>query len=161
MARRKLQSLAGNSVAEGNKRKIGVILDVMGDESLSPFLRLGEDLSLEQDEIRLVFSKEKSVKNDIFEHPLISYEDFSWTGKISESASDFLNAQYDVLVSFTSKENKVANFLVSVTRARLKVGRKREGENAIFDLNISAEISEAEVFIHELKKYLKILNTTT
>ncbi len=72
----------------------------------------------------------------------------------------FLSAEYDLLISFTSSENKMADFLVSVSRARLKVGRKKSDENGIFDLNISAELSEPEVFTTELKKYLKILNAT-
>jgi|GEM_PF-6894687 hypothetical protein len=161
LARKKLRSQVENTVAEARNCRLGVILDAEDEKAFLPFLKLQQDLSLQQHEVCFVFGRKKGVKNGIFEYPVISNADFSWNGRFSQSASAFLNTQYDVLISFTAEENKLADFLVSVSRARLKVGRKREDKNAIFDLNISAELSEAEVFVHELKKYLKILNTFT
>lgn len=161
VARKNLQKVAENSVAKGRKFKIGIILDSVEEGTVKPFLKLKEDLHLEQHEFNLVVCPKKGVKNGIFEYPFITGADFNWNGRISDKASGFLEGQYDVLVSFTASENKMANFLVSVTRAGLKAGRKKRVKNDIFDLYISAELSEPEVFIEELKKYLKILNTTT
>ncbi|UZH55311.1 hypothetical protein JRG66_15410 [Salinimicrobium tongyeongense] len=160
LARKKWQSQAGNFAGK-NRFQLGLILDAEDEHAVLPFLKLQDDLSLQKQQVSFVFCREKALKNDIFEYPVISNADFGWNGRISEAASAFLNAQYDVLISFTAPENKLAHFLVSVSRAGLKVGRKMDGQNAIFDLNISVEIDEAEVFISELKKYLKILNTTT
>lgn len=161
VARKKLQKLAENSVAEGKEYKLGIILDSMEEGFIKPFLKLKEDLHLKQHEINLIICPKKVVKNDIFDYPLISGMDFSWNGRISHQASGFLEAKYDVLVSFTASENKIANFLVSQSRAGLKTGRKIKDKNGIFDLYISAALSEPEIFTEELKKYLKILNTTT
>ncbi len=160
VARKNLRISAENSVAEGKVCKLGIILDDSSEDSVKHFLKLKEDLNLKQHEVKFVFCGKKAVKNDTFECPEISREDFRWNGKVSEKASAFIDAQFDVLVSFTASENKMANFLVSVTRARLKVGREKTSEKTIFDLNISAELSEAGIFTEELKKYLKILNTT-
>jgi hypothetical protein len=161
VARKNLRISAEKSVAEGKVCKLGIILDDGSKDSVKHFLKLKEDLNLKQHEVKLVFCGKKAVKNDTFECPEISREDFRWNGKVSEKASAFIDAPFEVLVSFTASENKMANFLVSVTRASLKVGREKTSEKTIFDLNISAELSETEIFTEELKKYLKILNTTT
>lgn len=139
---------------------MGILLEVGDEKALQAFLQLKEELNLQDDDLKMVICREKGVKNDIFEYPFISLKDFSWNGNLSESSSAFLDAEYDVLISFTASENKMADFLVSVTRARLKVGRKKEDGNSIFDLNISADLSTPEVFTGELKKYLRILNKT-
>ncbi|MCX2837624.1 hypothetical protein OQ279_05605 [Salinimicrobium sp. MT39] len=154
LARKKWRSQAGN-FAEKKRFQLGLILDAEDEQAILPFLKLQDDLSLQKQQVCFVFCREKGFRNGIFEYPMISNADFSWNGRISEGASAFLNTQYEVLISFTAEENKLADFLVSVSRAQLKAGRKRNDENAIFDLNISAELSEAEVFVHELKKYLK------
>lgn len=161
VARKNFRVSAEKSVAESRKCKLGIILDAGREDSLKHFLKLKEDLNLEQHEMNLVICLKKGVKNDLFGYPQITREDIGWTGKTSEQASAFLEAQYDVLVSFTASENKMANFLVSVIRAGLKVGRKNSDKSDIFDLNISAGLSQSEIFTEELKKYLKILKTTT
>ena len=160
VVQRRLLAFAEGAVAQNNGRKLGLILDAEGEETLKPFFKLKEDLDLRQQDVRVVICGKRAAKNGLFEYPVISLEDFGWSGKISEVASDFLNSHYDVLISFTASENKTADFLVSLTRARLKVGRKLMGKNDIFDLTISAELSEPEVFTAELKKYLKIVNAT-
>ncbi|WP_029034663.1 DUF6913 domain-containing protein [Salinimicrobium terrae] len=161
VARKNLRQTGDNSVAESKECKLGIILDEVNEESIKSFLKLKGDLNLQQHEVNIVSCREKGVKNGTFDYPVISKEDFGWSGKTSQAASAFMAFQYDVLISFTASENKMADFLVSVTRARLKVGRKIPDQNGIFDLTISAGLSEAEIFTEELKKYLKILNTTT
>lgn len=161
VARKKLLALAEDSAVAGRARKMGIILDAEDENALAAFLRLKQDLSLEQEDFRLVSCSEKSDKEPVFDIPVISRKDLGWNGRAGEEVLAFLGAEYDVLVSFTASENKLSHFLVSVSRARLKVGRLKEDKKGIFDLNISAELSSPEIFISELKKYLKILNTTT
>ena len=141
-------------------RKMAILLDVYCKDSLIAFLKLKKDLQLNENDLKIICCGKKAVKNDILETVDFSFDDFSWSGRVSEEMTSFLNIYYDVLISFTASENKIASFLVSLSKARLKVGRKMCDENGLFDLSISAEISEPEVFTAELKKYLKIVNTT-
>lgn len=161
IARQKLQALAEEPNGKGFSRKIGVILDSEDEKCFNAFFGLKQDLNLKEEDFLPVICPEKPIKNTIFDTPVISRKDFGWNGKPGEAAAAFLNSEYDVLISFTAEENKMADFLVSVSRARLKVGRKTLDEKGIFDLNISAALSSPKIFITELKKYLKILNTTT
>lgn len=157
IARKKLLALNENSTEKSGNRKMGIILDTDDEKTFQSFLLLKRDLQLEQEHFHLIFCRERTDKNTLFDTPLISRKDFGWNGRSSEAVSAFLNADYDVLICFTSEENKMADFIVSVTRARLKVGRKKEDKKGVFDLNISAELSSPEIFKTELKKYLKIL----
>ena len=159
IARKKL--LNSHSSEEGEGRKLGVIIDSEDTGIYNAFLQLKEVLRLKQQDFLLIFCTEKPLKNDNFDAPVIGRKDFGWNGKAGETASAFLDANYDVLISFTSEENKMADFLVSVSRARLKIGRKTEDKKGIFDLNISAALSSPEIFVIEVKKYLKIFNNTT
>lgn len=160
VARKKLLNFSEEAVAQGAQRKLGVILDDLHDDSLNAFVQLKRDLNLEEKDFAVVVCGKKEAKKHISEYPVISMQDLGWSGKLSEEASAFLETGYDVLISFTEAENKMADFLVSVSRSRLKVGRKSIDENGIFDLNISVGISEPGIFTTELKKYLKILNAT-
>ncbi|WP_324719466.1 DUF6913 domain-containing protein [Salinimicrobium sp. HB62] len=155
-ARKKFQGSAP-AVTEGRLKKMGIILEAGNDDLLHPFLELMEDLKLSEEDIQIIICRKAGVKNDLFEYPSISIKDLSWKGNISEEALAFLSSSYEVLISFTAEGNKLADFLVEVGRADLKAGRKKADKNAIFDLNISAELSEPEVFTRELKKYIPIL----
>ena len=157
-ARKKLLNPA-TATTEGRSVKMGIILEAEEEELLKTFLELKEDLNLDDDDVKIIISRKKSVKNDIFEYPSFSVKDLTWGGRISNEASAFLMSAFDVLISFTAEENKMADFLVEVSRADLKVGRKKVVKNGIFDLNISVELSEPKVFTTELKKYLTILNS--
>ncbi len=160
LARRKLLGLSSQAAAEGRLQKMGIILEAEEGDLLDPFLKLKEDLNFTDEDIQILICRKKGAKNDIFEYPSVSVKDVNWNGRISEEASAFLNASFDVLISFTAENNKMADFLVEVSRAKLKVGRKKMDRNGIFDLNIFAELSEPKIFTTELKKYLPILNTT-
>ncbi|WP_029037446.1 DUF6913 domain-containing protein [Salinimicrobium xinjiangense] len=157
VARKHLSGVGKVSAGNVQSCKMALLLDAGDEDSVSSFLQFFQELGLREEEVSIVVCKEKPGKNDIFEYSFISLKDFGWNGKLTASSSAFLQAEYDVLISFTASENKMADFLVSVTRSRLKVGRKKEDENGIFDLNISADLLKPEVFIAELKKYLKIL----
>ena len=160
MARRGRSAFAENVEMPEKCRKLGIILDTEDEKTVSSFLDLKQDLKLDTADFHLVMCKERSFKNAIFDTPAFSLKDLSWNGRFSAKASAFLAAEYEVLISFTASENKMAHFLVSESRAHLKVGRKEAVKNDIFDLNISAAITAHEVFISELKKYLKILKPT-
>lgn len=159
LARKKLLAFCANALAE-DSLKMGIILDASQLDLLDSFLQLKDDLGLADKEIGIIFCSKKVLKNDIFEYPVISMQDFRLNGRISGEKTGFLKSGYEVLVSFTSEENKLADLLVEVSRAQLKVGRKRTFKNDIFDLTVAAELSEPQIFTKELKKYLKILNTS-
>lgn len=160
VARKKLFGKTAAAGALSKTCKMGILLEVGDEKALKSFRLLREAIKLREDEVKIIICREKGSKNDLFEQTYISLKDFGWNGNTTDSSSDFIDTEYDVLISFTASENKMADFLVSVARARLKVGRKSEDNEGIFDLNISADLTEPEIFTEELEKYLKILKKT-
>ena len=106
--------------------------------------------------------RKKEVVNALFGTPVFTPFDLGWNGRLkNEEVTQFLEQNYDVLISFAEAENKLSKLLVSVVRAQLKVGREEQNKGEdLYDLVISTNIDEPSIFIAELKKYLKILNKT-
>lgn len=140
---------------------IGVILDHEADASKDSFLKWQEELGIPDRDFTILTCKDKRLKTDVFEGLVFTMQDLGWNGKIKNGeVEEFLKRPFDVLVSFTEHDNKLAALLVSLSHARLKVGRNTEKYSDMFDLMISTDADEAAIFLKELKKYLHILNQT-
>ncbi|GAB2776233.1 DUF6913 domain-containing protein [Salinimicrobium soli] len=142
-------------------RKLGIILDSEDSELRDCFLNLKAEMGIGDLDFHIVTCKDKTAKNDIFHGPVFTKKDISWSGKIKNGEVDlFLENQYHLVICFAEDDNKLALLLVSLCAAALKVGRAsmEEGvEDSVFDLSISASSAEPQIFIEELKKYLKII----
>ena len=144
--------------AEG--ANVAIILDTEEKEILKPFLSLKEKLSAEGKKVRILICREKAATNAISENPSFCREDISWNGKIrNPEALAFLKTKFQVLICFAASENKTAAFVVSVAAADLKFGLlSGEKEQDLHDVAICQPQPDAEVFVEEIKKYIKILN---
>jgi hypothetical protein len=137
--------------------KIGLILDSEDLELKESFQRLKEEMGVSDRDFHVITCKNKRLKNDIFHGPVFTHRDLSWNGKIKNGEVElFLEHDYHLLINYTEEENKLALLLVSLCRAALKAGRGTAAED-LLDLSISCPAGEPEVFIEELKKYLKII----
>ncbi|WP_293893168.1 hypothetical protein [Flavobacterium sp.] len=113
---------------------------------------------IEENNIKVLVFKNKIKKNEIFDYPVFSHKDLSWTGTVDKKeVRDFVAETFDLLINYYDTE-KVALLLVShLSKASFKVGfasiDKRLNH---FMINTNAE--NYKVFMSELFKYLKILN---
>jgi hypothetical protein len=111
-----------------------------------------------ENDIKILVYKDKIKKNEVFDYPVFSHKDLSWTGTVDKKeVKDFVSEPFDLLINYYDTE-KVALLLVShLTKAGFKVGfasiDKRLNH---FMINTNAE--NYKVFMDELFKYLKILN---
>lgn len=140
--------------------RFGVILDSEREDLKERFLKLKEELRLRDSDFQIVVCKDEKTEDNIFQGLVFTRKDLKWNGKIRNGEIiDFTQKSMDVLISFAEHDNKLATLLVSVSNAELRVGRKEEpGFAGLFDMVISTEFDEIDVFLIELKKYLKILN---
>ncbi len=150
------------SGSENQIQRIGVILDSEKEHLRESFHSLKEDLGLPETHLQIVVCENGGNTADIFQGLVFSRKDLSWDGKIRNGEiTAFVRQEMDMLICYTETDNKLAALLVSVTNAHLKVGRREEISSAgLFDLIISTGFEDVELFIAELKKYLKILNKT-
>lgn len=150
------------SGSEKQIQRIGIILDSEKEYLKESFHSLKKDLGLPETHFQIVVCENEKETINVFHGLVFSRKDLSWSGKIRNGElTAFARQERDVLICYTEADNKLADLLVSVTNADLKVGRREEVSSAgLFDLVISTGFEDVEVFIAELKKYLKILNKT-
>ena len=74
----------------------------------------------------------------------------------NQSASEFLDKDFDVLVGYYEGMHEFLDALISQSNAKFKVGFAG-GDKRLFDLLISVKPNEIDAFKIELKKYLRIL----
>lgn len=150
-----------NSLPAGDRKfpRFGVILDSENDTLKEAFLRLKEEFKLRDTDFYILVCREATQKEDVYQGLTFSRKDLNWRGKIKNGeVISFSKTPMDVLVSFTENECKLATFLVSISNADLKVGRAiNENAGGLFDITINTGYDEIELFLVELKKYLRII----
>lgn len=164
VAKKRMAAVIKNTLSSSGRRvqRVGVLIDVDDDEVIKQFRRLQNDLELRDTHFQFVTCKAEGSLGTVFEGLVFTRKDLGWNGRIRNGEiTTFVEQETDVLISFTKEDNKLAALLVSVSNSGLKVGRKEGKASAgLFDLVISTPFEEAGIFVDELKKYLKILNTT-
>jgi hypothetical protein len=113
---------------------------------------------IDESNIKILVYKDKIKKNEVFDYPVFSHMDLSWTGTVDKKeVKDFIKEPFDLLINYYDTE-KVALLLVShLSKASFKVGFATVDKRLNhFMINTNAE--NYKVFVEELFKYLKILN---
>lgn len=85
----------------------------------------------------------------------VSKKDLNWL-KLPQGdvVEDFLAKKYDILFNLIMEENVTVDYLVSLSKARFKVGRLT-GKNDYYDLTIDISgNNKIEFFIEQIKHYL-------
>lgn len=161
IANRKARSLPKKEIAFGEEKnigKIGIILDSFDQVVVEAFEDFVQGFHLNEGSAEIVYclskgSNDKSRKSIVFKGA-----DISWSGKVTSTCiAAFLDRHFDLVVCFTKGENKLVEYLLTALDADLKVGRQQE-KDYLCDVSISSSFEEVDLFISEVKKYLKILN---
>ena len=98
------------------------------------------------------WSKEKMSQENLIHESLLG-----WRGVIKSSGlQTFVNTPFDVLLCYYPDANTPLDLLASKSKARLIVGIQ-EDALGLFDLVIHTKLSEVNVFVKELYRYLSIL----
>ncbi|WP_424494370.1 DUF6913 domain-containing protein [Salinimicrobium sp. GXAS 041] len=139
-------------------KSIVVLLDHAKTEIIDAFVKLRDFLKVNEQDFQLVLVTKISAGKEDFKGLVITASEITWNGNFrSEEVRDFVHHKYDLLIAFPENENELLNLMAAASTASLKVARSK-AENDIFDISIAAKFEEPEIFISELKKYLKILN---
>jgi hypothetical protein len=139
-------------------KKVGIIFDESFFYEREAMVEALIENGIAQDDIKILVFKDKIKKNEVFDYPVFSNKDLSWTGTIDKKVvKEFVNEPVDLLINYYDTE-KVSLLLVShLSKASFKVGfasiDKRLNH---FMINTNAE--NYKIFMDELFKYLKILN---
>ncbi len=151
--KRKPQSKQVSSI-----KSLAVLIDASQSVNILSVVKLANELGVKSDHLTVMGYKEdqKEISDD---KDAAYYNDksFGVGGSIkSTSLNKFINKDYDVLINFYSDDRLELNYVAAASQAKFKVGFA-EVDNRINDLIIGAASDNTNLFISELKKYLKIL----
>ena len=149
-----VKHLASDSII----KTVGIIFDESyfyeREDLVKELIRKGID----ENNIKVLVFKDKIKKNEVFDYPVFSHRDLSWTGTVDKKeVKDFITEPFDLLINYYDTE-KVALLLVSnLSKAGFKVGFASI-DKRLNHFMIDTNAENYKVFMSELFKYLKILN---
>jgi len=108
--------------------------------------------------IKTIIYRDKLKKNEVYFLPTFGTKHLNWNAQITEPIlREFTKEKFDVLISYYDVEKA---FLLKVTqssKAQFKVGFSSV-DKRLNHLMINTNAENHTVFVHELFRYLKILN---
>jgi hypothetical protein len=152
-----LQNVKSSSLTTPIKN-IGVLIDesYFSDKEL-----LIQELiasGIKENKIKTIVFRDKIKKNETFSQPTFSNKDMSWKGDIkSDFVNDFINEPFDMLISYYDTEKAPLLLITNQSKALFKVGFSTV-DKRLNHLMINTNAENHKVFVHELFRYLKILN---
>lgn len=141
-----------------NLKTLAVLIDASQSINIVSLLKLANELGVKSDGLKVMGYKEdhKEIMDDK-DAAYYSDKSFGVSGAIkSKSLQDFIDRDYDVLINFYEENSLELNYVAAASKAKFKVGFAAV-DNRINDLIIGATTNDTNLFIAELKKYLKIL----
>ena len=113
---------------------------------------------IKENNIKMIVFRDKIKKNEIFSQPTFSNNDVSWKGDLKQIfATDFVNTPFDMLISYYDIEKAPLLLITNQSKALFKVGFSTV-DKRLNHLMINTNAENHKVFVHELFRYLKILN---
>ena len=111
-----------------------------------------------EDDVKLIVYKDKLRKNEIYSLPTFSIKHLDWKAEITYPAiNDFINEKFDLLISYYDVEKAILLMITHNSKAQFKVGFSSI-DKRLNHLMINTNAENYKVFVHELFRYLKILN---
>lgn len=119
---------------------------------------LGEDIGVQRKNVKVFSFVETKRKIPTLRKDQITNKEFNWRGEVQcQTATDFLEFPFDVLIGFYNSKNEYFDALASKSNASFKIGFEGADER-LYDLLLNIDPKNMKVFKEELIKYLKILN---
>ena len=108
--------------------------------------------------IQILVYRDILKKNEVYSQPTFGTKHLNWNAQVTDPAiREFIKEKFDLLISYYDVEKA---FLVKITnnsRAQFKVGFSSV-DKRLNHLMINTNSENHTVFVHELFRYLKILN---
>lgn len=108
--------------------------------------------------IKIIVYKDKLKKNEAYSQPTFSIKHLNWKAEITNpTVTDFINEKFDLLISYYDVERAILLNITQNSKSRFKVGFSSV-DKRLNHLMINTNAENYKVFVHELFRYLKILN---
>lgn len=113
---------------------------------------------ISENNIKVIVYRDKFKKNEVYTQPTFGAKHLNWNAEFTDSTvNDFINEKFDLLISYYDLEKAILLLVTHNSKAHFKVGFSSI-DKRLNQLMISTNAENYKVFIHELFRYLKILN---
>lgn len=145
------------AVVANELHTIGVLLNFNEFNDFEVFRKLFKELELTSPKCRVAAFIEDEKQITSTWNTYFIPKNIGWNGKIeSVDLETFINANFDVLISYYNQSQVELNLITLLSKAKFKIGLTNV-DDRLYDLIINVNTSQFNIFKTELKKYLKIL----
>jgi hypothetical protein len=111
-----------------------------------------------ENNIKLIVYRDKLRNNENYSQSTFSIKHLNWKAEITNPiVNDFINESFDLLISYYDVEKAILLNITHNSKALFKVGFSSV-DKRLNHLMIKTNAENYTVFVHELFRYLKILN---
>jgi hypothetical protein len=113
---------------------------------------------ISESNIKIIVYRDKWKKNETYAHPTFGMKHLNWNVQITEPVlREFMKEKFDLLISYYDVEKAFLLKITHQSKAQFKVGFSSV-DKRLNHLMINTNAENYKVFVHELFRYLKILN---
>lgn len=113
---------------------------------------------ISKENIKIIAYRDKIKKNEIYTVPTFGAKQLHWNGSVTDQViNDFIKEKFDLLISYYDVEKAILMLITQNSKAQFKVGFSSI-DKRLNHLMINTNAENYKVFVHELFRYLKILN---
>ena len=113
---------------------------------------------ISESNIKIIIYRDKLRKNEVNLLPTFSVKHLNWRTEIVDlTVKDFINQRFDLLISYYDVEKAILLNITHNSKALFKTGFASV-DKRLNHLIINTNAENYKVFVHELFRYLKILN---
>ena len=139
-------------------KNLGIIINYDEIEDFKIFDALVARLKLDKKQVSVIAytNDTRGLGNSL--NKCFNSEDFGWGGIIkNEEIEDFLNREYDLLISYYTADLLYLKLLSGSSQSQIKIG-VLQSDARINDIIVNTNIGAVGVFSDEVIKYLTVLN---
>jgi len=137
---------------------IGLLIDESYFSEKNALLKEIMDNGILESNIKIIVYRDKLRKNESYSQPTFSIKHLNWNAEITNPiVNDFINEKFDLLISYYDVEKAILLNITHNSKALFKVGFSSV-DKRLNHLMINTNAENHAVFVHELFRYLKILN---
>lgn len=144
--------------SSGSIQRVGVLIDESYFSEKDALVKELISNGIDENNIKIIVYRDKLKKNEEYSQPIFSIKHLSWKAEITNpTVNNFIDEKFDLLISYYDVERAILLNITHNSKALFKVGFSSV-DKKLNHLMINTHTENYKVFVHELFRYLKILN---